>query len=73
MFTVYSRHLTVSTTREKTESKNSGNVKNDFKHIVLVLIFCLCYRWPAWWAFVLLVAWLCSTYYVVITCFVCLL
>ena len=37
--------------------------------LVLILLFCLCYRWPAWWAFALLVAWLCRTYYVVITCF----
>jgi len=42
-------------------------------YIVLVLLFCLCYRWPAWWAFALLVVWLCRTYYVVVICFVCLL
>ena len=33
--------------------------------------FVLCYRWPVWWAFALLVAWLWETYYVVIACFVC--
>jgi len=33
-------------------------------------IILLCYRWPAWWASALLVAELCKTYYVVITCVV---
>jgi len=33
------------------------------------LLLRLCYRWPAWWAFALLVAWLCYIYYVEIVCF----
>ena len=28
-------------------------------------LFCLCYRWPARWAFALPVNWLCTTYFVV--------